>query len=54
MYFVVGIGCEKKFRHNMINRIKENKGKKVQSILSFSDPVPYIWTILKTIKKRIF
>lgn len=54
MYFFVGIGCKKKFRHNIINRIKENKGKKVQSILSFSDPMPYIWTILKTIKKYIF
>ena len=51
IYFFIGIGCEKKYRHNIMCRIKENKGKKIQSILSFSDPIPYIWTILKIFKK---
>ena len=53
LYFFVGIGCKKKFRHNIIQRIRENKGRKIQSIFSLSDPMPYIWTIVYLIKKHI-
>ena len=53
LYFFVGIGCKKRFRHNIIQRIRENKGEKIQSIFSLSDPMPYIWTIVYLIKKHI-
>lgn len=53
MYFCVGFGCEKRFRQGLIQRIRENKGKNVQSIFSVSDLKPYAWTVFKLGQRAI-
>lgn len=53
LYFCLGHGCEKKFRHSIVQRIRESQGAKVNSMLPLSDPKPYIWTVLKLLNRAL-